>query len=115
MRNQIWSCTVNDSETRQTIVETWNQDHVLLEPHGAVGWKGLQSFMNSNPAYSGNAPVCISLETAHPAKFPEEIDRLLGFDPELPDSLKGLDGKPEFVEKMDLNYPAFKEFLTSNY
>jgi threonine synthase len=115
MRNQIWSCTVSDAETRETIVDTWNQDHVLLEPHGAVGWKGLQSFMNSNPAYSGNAPVCISLETAHPAKFPEEIDRLLGFDPELPDSLKGLDGKPEFVEKMDLNYPAFKEFLTSNY
>lgn len=115
MRNQIWSCTVNDSETRQTIVDTWNQDHVLLEPHGAVGWKGLQSFLTSNPAYTENPPVCISLETAHPAKFPEEIDRLLGFDPELPDSLKGLDGKPEYVEKMDLNYRAFKEFLTSNY
>jgi len=115
MRSQIWSCTVNDDETRDTIVNTWNQDHVLLEPHGAVGWKGLQTYLQANPETAERQPVCISLETAHPAKFPEEIDRLLGFDPELPDSLKGLDGKPEFGEKMELNYAAFKEFLTSNY
>ncbi len=38
-------------------------------------------------------PLCISLETAHPAKFPEEIRAILGFDPPLPPSLEGLEEK----------------------
>lgn len=114
MRSQIWSCTVNDEQTRQTITDTWNTRQVLLEPHGAVGWYGLQQFLEQQGQNLGN-PLCVSLETAHPAKFPEEISRLLGFDPELPESLKGLDGKPEQKAKMDFSYPAFKHYLLTNY
>jgi threonine synthase len=59
--------------------------------------------------------LCISLETAHPAKFPEEIERLLGFDPALPPSLEGLEDKPESYDHMKNDYEDFKQYLINNY
>lgn len=114
MRNELWSCTVNDDQTRQTITDTWNSCQVLLEPHGAVGWKGLQRFLETEGKHLEN-PICVSLETAHPAKFPDEISRLLGFDPELPESLRGLDGKPEQKGCLEVDYTAFKNYLLTHY
>ncbi len=83
----------------------------MLEPHGAVGWAGLNAFLEGHGGEYGSDPLCVSLETAHPAKFPEEITRLLGFDPDLPDSLKGLDGKPEYCSSINRDYQDFKKYL----
>ncbi|MEO0050419.1 MAG: threonine synthase, partial [candidate division WOR-3 bacterium] len=55
--------------------------------------------------------LAIAIETAHPAKFPEEIKSLLGIDPELPPSLAGLDTKSEHYETGPADYNWFKEFL----
>jgi threonine synthase len=69
---------------------------VLLEPHGAVGWRGLEVYLELFDDF----PLCISLETAHPAKFPDEIRELLGINPELPKSMKDIDersGSPVFL------------------
>jgi threonine synthase len=55
------------------------------------------------------------LETAHPAKFPQAIIDAIGIDPELPASLSGLEGKEEHFDKIDGNYPAFKEYLDKKY
>jgi len=35
--------------------------------------------------------LSVSLETAHPAKFPEELRRIIKFEPPLPDSLAGIE------------------------
>jgi threonine synthase len=87
----------------------------MLEPHGAVGWAGLERYLSSlepqNPRTPEPLPLSISIETAHPAKFPEEIQRLLGVDPPLPPSLAGLDAKPEHYEHGPNDYGWFKEFL----
>jgi len=55
------------------------------------------------------------LETAHPAKFPEEIERLLGFSPEMPPSLAALDKLPEDYDRMAADYDQFKQYLINNY
>lgn len=116
MRNELWSVSVSDEVTRDTIRKTWEKHHVLLEPHGAVGWAGLCEYLKTEEG-SALRPdqLMISLETAHPAKFPEEINRLLGFDPELPDSLLGLEDKPERYGKLENNYSSFKDYLLKNY
>ena len=59
--------------------------------------------------------LCVSLETAHPAKFPEEIRAILGFDPPLPPSLEGLEAREESFRAMANDYPAFREFLKKHY
>jgi threonine synthase len=55
------------------------------------------------------------LETAHPAKFPAEIKELLGFDPELPPSLQGLDLKNEHWDKLNTDYGLFKSYLSERF
>ncbi|MCK9314931.1 MAG: threonine synthase [Verrucomicrobia bacterium] len=109
LRRDIFSISVSDKETRQTIIDVWNNKKILLEPHGAVAWKGYESWINNHPE-DATLPAAI-LETAHPAKFHEEMERLLGFEPELPPSLALLDHSSENYTQMQVNYDTFKEFL----
>lgn len=111
MQEEIWSVSISDEETRNTIAETYRHDGVLLEPHGAVGWAGLMQFLNAFPHLDTPEQLCISLETAHPAKFPEEIERILEIEPDLPPSLEGIDGLKEHIVKMGNSYPEFKAKL----
>lgn len=115
MRRDLWSVSVPDELTRDTIRKTWQDHGVLLEPHGAVGWAGLSAWLAEHPETASGDPLCISLETAHPAKFPDEIRRLLGFDPPLPPSLEGLDGKAEFVTGIEADYESFRKFLLESF
>jgi threonine synthase len=115
MRKEIFSVSITDETTRQTIKDVWQDHNVLLEPHGAVGWAGLQAFLKSEGKDLDKDQLFVSLETAHPAKFPEEINHLLGIDPELPKSLQGLEIKEEHYLNMKNEYTAFKNYLRSNY
>ena len=107
MRRNIFSVSVSDEETRHTIKRVYEQYGTLLEPHGAVGWHGLERYLVE---YDGE-PLCVSLETAHPAKFPEEIKSLLNILPELPPSMKELERKTGTALPMDNDYDKLKTYL----
>ena len=112
MRRDLWSTSVSDDETRAAITSTWKNHRVMLEPHGAVGWAALERFLShSATGPLDHSSLAISLETAHPAKFPEEIQRLLGIEPELPSALAGLDTKAETFETADNDYAWFRDYL----
>jgi len=122
LRRDVYSVSVDDDGTRQAIKDAWRKYRTMLEPHGAVGWAGLERYLaDAETRGRGDAetmndiPLCISIETAHPAKFPEEIQRLLGVDPPLPPSLAGLDAKPEHYEKGPNDYRWFKDFLQRGF
>ncbi|MGD0017426.1 MAG: threonine synthase, partial [Verrucomicrobiia bacterium] len=112
MRRDLFSTSVSDDQTRETIKQAWRDHHLLLEPHGAVGWRGFMDFIQAEPLGDSTAVV---LETAHPAKFPEEIERLLGFSPQVPPSLATLDKLPEDYDRMAVDYDQFKRYLINNY
>ncbi len=107
MRKNIFSVAVSDEETRQTIRRAYEQYRLLLEPHGAVGWRGLEHYL----AQAGKSSLCVSLETAHPAKFPEEIESLLGISPELPASMRDIDRRSGEPLPMTVDYEIFRQFL----
>jgi len=109
MRRDIYPVSIDDEGTRQAIKDAWSNYKTMLEPHGAVGWAGLERYLES--LTTRNSPLAISIETAHPAKFPEEIQHLLGVDPPLPPSLAGLDARPEHYEHGPNDYHWFKGFL----
>jgi len=115
MRKDIWSVSITDEETRKTIGEAWNQWKLLLEPHGSVGWAGLMRYLNEPEAKLAAGQLCVSLETAHPAKFPDEIQKITGIVPPLPQSLQGIDDKPEFLSDLPNSYMDFKSWLLENY
>jgi threonine synthase len=111
MRRDVWAVSIGDDETRATIKTAWNDSKLLLEPHGAVGWAGLLRYLGERGA--SPEPLSISAETAHPAKFPEEIKALLGLEPPLPQSLMGLEQKKERYGRMEAEYSALKRLLAS--
>ncbi len=115
MRSEIAAYSITDKETLATVKALHNQFGVLAEPHGAAGWAGLMEYFRHHPADNNPNQLAICLETAHPAKFPEEIQKVLKIDPALPPSLEGLDHLEESFETIQNDYLHFKEFLVSRY
>ena len=115
MRKDMFAVSINDNRTKQIIKEVYDKYKVLLEPHGAVGWAGLMEDFktNTNDASPEQTSVCI--ETAHPAKFPEEIKEILNIDPQLPAVLKGLEDKEEQYDVLENDYNLFKKYLSDKY
>jgi threonine synthase len=111
MKKELWAISITDEDTRKTIQSAWESHRLLLEPHGAVGWLGLERYLEQNPS----SAKAISVETAHPAKFPEEIEQLLGFSPEVPSSLAEVERKQEQFHTMPVDYGAFHKLICERY
>ncbi len=115
MQKDLFSVSIDDAKTRETITQTYQTYRIMLEPHGAVGWAGLQEYLRYHRHEIPDNQLCVSLETAHPAKFPDEIRTLLGVEPEAPPSLAGLDTKPEFYTDLNLDYRDFRTYLLDQF
>jgi len=113
LRRDIFAVSVTDAETRMTIKAAYQRHALLLEPHGAVGWAGLEQRLADEPAYA-DLPV-VSVETAHPAKFPEEIRSILALEPETPPALIGLEDHPEAFDSITADYDAFRRLLMDRF
>jgi threonine synthase len=111
MRRDLFSSSVSDEQTRATIRAAWTQHRLLLEPHGAVAWHGFRDYLAVAPL--DGAPAAI-LETAHPAKFPEAIEKALGFAPDVPPVLAALDKLPEHFDRLAVDYAAFRDYLIAS-
>jgi threonine synthase len=111
LNNELWSVSISDEETRETIQKAWKDRNLLLEPHGAVGWLGLERYLAENPS----SAIAVSVETAHPAKFPDEIEQLLGFSPEIPPSLANVEMEAEHYLSMPADYTAFHRLILDTY
>ena len=73
MRSIILGVAVSDDETRETIVKVYGETGYFLDPHSAVGWKGV----DKHSRLLSEGPVGV-LSTAHPAKFSETVEPLIG-------------------------------------
>jgi threonine synthase len=114
MRKDMEAVSICDAETKQAIADAWNAHRLLIEPHGAVGRAALQDYLGKSGKEETDR-LSVVLETAHPAKFPEQIREILGFDPKLPPSLEGLEEKTEAYDHLAKDYAAFKSYLQKNY
>jgi len=115
MHTDIAAYSITDKQTKQTLKDLYDRFGVITEPHGAAGWTGLMEYMRNFPSDADPGQLAISLETAHPAKFPEEIQKILKIDPLLPESLSGLDKLKETYDSLENDYTQFKNYLISRY
>jgi threonine synthase len=83
MRAVFGAGRCNEDETASTIAELWNEAGYLLDPHTAIGVHVAKDHDN------GETPMVV-LGTAHPAKFPDAVERASGNRPELPENLKDM-------------------------
>jgi len=112
MRRDLFSSSVSDERTRATIKEVWNQYQLLLEPHGAVAWRGFLDWQKRE-ALDGSPAVI--LETANPAKFPEEIEKMMGWSPDIPPAMEATNKMPEDFDRMDADYEKFRAYLVQQH
>jgi len=114
MRKDLYGVAVSDDITRSVIENMYRKFNILLEPHGAVAWRGLEDYANSIEEKESKKQLFISLETAHPAKFPDELRSILNEEPILPESLSALSDKEEKYYSFENNYLLLKDFILKN-
>jgi len=112
MRRDLFSGSISDQRTRETIREVWNKYQLLLEAHGAVAWAGFADWLKTEPL--NDLPVVI-LETANPAKFPEEIEQTIGFAPDVPPAMTAAIQLPEDFDRMGADYEKFRAYLLQQH
>jgi threonine synthase len=83
---------LDDNETLNAIAEVHRQSGELLDPHSAIGVAAAHACHRDR-----EVPV-VALATAHPAKFPDAVERATGIRPKLPGRLADLMNKPERVD-----------------
>lgn len=101
---EIGGATYNDEQIAQGVKETWKESGYLLDPHGACGYLALKEQLAPEE-------IGVFLETAHPAKFKDTIDKILDEDIDIPAVLQEfMKGKKETVE-LSSDFKSLKEFL----
>ena len=106
LKSKLSSYSISDKETMKTIAEVYQKENYILDPHGAVGYLSLQRYLNDNPNEKG-----IFLETAHPVKFPEAVEKATGHFISIPDSLLPIMKKDKLSIVIPADYSALKDFL----
>jgi threonine synthase len=112
MRRDVFSSSISDERTVAGIRDFWNQFQLLLEPHGSVAWQGLLDWTAEEPL--GNTPAVI-VETANPAKFPVEVQKVVGWEPDVPANMLASLKLPENFDRMDADYEKFKAYLIARH
>ena len=98
--------TVSDADTQATIRRVQEQHGYLLDPHGAVAFFALDNYLADHPGAAG-----FLLATAHPVKFPEVVEPLIGRKVELPAALHYLLEKPKQSVLLEPSYEALRAWL----
>ena len=102
--NLISGATYSDEQIKETMRKCYSETGYVLDPHGACGFRALQE--NLKPGEIG-----VFCETAHPAKFKEKVDEILGIDIDIPARLRAfMEGEKQSVD-MSKNFEDFKAYL----
>ena len=83
LQKVVSSQSVSDDNTRATLKEVYQQQQYLLDPHGAVGYYALQQYQQQHPNQKG-----IVLETAHPVKFYDVVEPIIGQPVPIPPAIE---------------------------
>lgn len=95
----------SDEEIRETMKQVYIEENYMLDPHGAIGYRALKADLK-------DGEVGVFLETAHPAKFTETVESVLGKDTvKLPEKLAEFMNGKKLSIGLSSQFAEFKEFL----
>lgn len=105
LKAQISSYSYDDRQTLQALSGLYRTYGYVADPHGAVGYLGLQEYRD----WERNGPG-IFLETAHPIKFRETVEDCLWIELEVPEQIQALLGREKQFTDIQ-SYQEMKQFL----
>ena len=101
---EISGATYTDEQIRETVKKTYEETGYLLDPHGACGYRALEEGLQEDE-------VGVFLETAHPAKFLETVEGIIGDKVKIPAKLQEfMKGTKQSIE-MSKDFESFKAYL----
>jgi len=106
MRRDIVGSRHEDAEVRETIRQVYERHGYLMDPHSAIGYLGLTATGVDFRKTPG-----VFLATAHPAKFHEVVESIIGRPIEKPPSLAEALARPQHLMRIEASLDAVKERL----
>lgn len=102
----ISGATYSDDMIRETMRQCYADNGYILDPHGACGYRALSEQLKAGE-------TGVFCETAHPAKFKDTVDSIIGGEVDIPERLAAfMKGEKQSVE-MGKSFAEFKEYLIS--
>jgi threonine synthase len=99
---------IDDDQTLDVIRRLHSSTGMLIDPHTAVAIGAVER------VWTSMAGPIVTMATAHPAKFPDAVERATGIRPQLPAYLSDLMERPEFITKLPNDLDAVKQFVEAN-
>lgn len=109
MKRGIKGYSYDDYTTKKAMIEVFQKYNYIMDPHGAVGYLALKEYQKKKDV------VGVILETAHPAKFLDDVESILNRKIDIPDRLISLIDKKKESILRGIDFPSFKEWLIENY
>ena len=100
----ISGATYSDDHIRETMRQCYKETDYILDPHGACGYQALVDGLKPDE-------VGVFCETAHPAKFKEKVDDILGIDVDIPARLRAFMQGQKQSTPMTKDFADFKRYL----
>lgn len=111
MKSRITGMAFSDDQTRAAIREVKSRYDYVIDPHGAVAWLAARQWRSDHPG-----TTTVSLETAHPAKFPDVMDAELGARVvKIPDRLASLANREKVAISLTNDISTFHDWLLNNF
>ena len=108
LKNICSSYRFSDKETQKAMQDLYENFSYIADPHGAIGYLGLQKYCEENPDVYG-----VFLETAHPVKFLDVVEKAIKTKVNIPPQIEEiLDRTPEKTSIS--SYRELKDFLIDN-
>ncbi|HOU67401.1 MAG TPA: threonine synthase [Paludibacteraceae bacterium] len=102
--SEISGCTYTDDQIKETLKECYQKNKYLLDPHGAVAYRALTEFLKPNE-------VGVFLETAHPAKFKDTVENIIGESVVIPQKLQEFMKGTKQCVQLPKDFDSFKAYL----
>ncbi len=106
IKTLISSESITDEDTKIVLKKLYAETGYLADPHGAVAYAALEKYLSQHPGNEG-----IFLETAHPVKFYDVVEPIIGSKVEVPPAIQAILGNEKKTVKMKADYAELKEFL----
>lgn len=106
LKQQLSAASITDDTTKATLKKIFEEHDYLPDPHGAVGFAALEQYLAQHPEDKG-----IVLETAHPVKFYDVTEPVIGKKIPVPEAVQEQMKKEKVSIVMENKYEALKEYL----
>jgi threonine synthase len=106
LRDEFDATAVDEPAVAEEMATIYRDTGTVLDPHTAVGTRAARKLLEARP----EVPV-IALATAHPAKFPDAVERATGVRPKLPPHLADLLDRKERVTVLPNDQAVLERFV----